>query len=277
MNYTELFNVKPFLYFVFPVVNYCNLHCEWCSTLNHIPIRRDSPYPTRRNKWEISLDTIRLFCERFKDHGIDNMHRLTGAEPTCMPIKKLEAVIDTFKSYNRKLWMITNGYNLMGLSKEHINKFSGLTLDDHGINHSHIKTCKKYLDHFYNGHVQVLVQETHWNLVEAMNHPSNKGKHCQSMMRTPAVIDSIIYPCGNLFNIEQINKDTRIRRELLDAQWTLENPKILQVLKNWRKTMPRYVLNQCLNSCWRPNWRVGKSVKITLKTNDIISKAIEET
>jgi len=273
MNFTELFRVKPdFTCFIFPVVNYCNLHCEWCSTLSHIPIRKDSPYPTRRSKWEASTKKIRLFCECFKSHGEDDIHRLTGAEPTCMPVKKLEAIIDVFKSYDRRLWMITNGYNLMGLSREYINKFSGLTLDDHGINHDHINACRKYLDRFYKGYVEVIVEEKHWNLVEAMRHPSNKGKHCQAMMRTPAVVDSIIYPCGNLFNIGQINRDIRIREELLKAGWTLENPKIIQKLRNWKQTIPRYVLDQCLNSSWRPNWKVGESVNITLKPNDVISK-----
>ena len=270
MNFKELFKTRPFLYFIFPLTNQCNLHCEWCSTLNHIPISPTSPHPYRRQPWEASIKDIELFCKRFKGYGESNVHRLTGSEATMVSIGKLKAVIDTFERYNRKTTMITNGYNLLGIGEEHINKLQEITLDDHGINHKHIERCAKYLHGFYMGNVKVLRHSVHWNLEDAMKHPSNKGRDCRSMMKTPMLVKDIIYPCCNMFPIEQIRKDPRITKELVDANWTLGNASIVETLRNWRETLPPYIISQCLNNCWRPNMKVGRYKKITLKPHDVI-------
>ena len=188
-----------------------------------------------------------------------------------VPVDKLRAIIDVFTEYNRKLWMITNGYNLLKVSEEYLNKFQGITLDDHGINQKHVEKCVNYLNGFYRGTVKVLHHHVHWDLEEAMRHPSNRGKTCRSTMRDPMVARSVIYPCCNILNIERTRKDPRITRELVDAGWTLNNPSVVNALRNWRTTLPPYIKEQCLYNCWRPNLKVGRQTKITLKPYDVIA------
>ena len=69
---------------------------------------------------------------------------------------------------------------------------------------------------------------------------------------------------------------TRVRDELEQAGWTIQNEDIINTLKNWKITVPQYVLNQCLNHCWAPNHDiVGTSVSITKKKIDKIAKCSE--
>jgi hypothetical protein len=230
-----------------------------------------SPHPYRREKWETPPTDIGQFCKVFKGYGEVNIHRLTGSEVTMTPIPKLRKIINIFRKHGRKLSLITNGYNLLGLGKEHINKVGGIILDDHGINRKHVERCVKYLRQFYGGDVKVLRQYVHWDLDAAMNHPSNKGKDCRSMMRSPMLVKSIVYPCCNMYPIEQIRRDPQITHELVDAGWTLNSPSLVKTLRNWRKTLPSYIRKQCLYNCWRPNMKVGRSMDITLKPHDVIA------
>jgi len=187
-----------------------------------------------------------------------------------LPIDKLEAIIDVFMEYNRKLWMITNGYNLLGMSEKYLNVLQGITLDDHGINQEHITKCVEYLNGFYKGHIRVLHHHAHWNLEVAMRHQSNKGKTCRSRMKDPMIVRGVVYPCCNMFPIEQIRKDAEITDKLVNAGWTLTNSSLVEILRDWRITLPPYIINQCLYNCWRPNMKIGEQRKITLKPHDII-------
>jgi len=188
-----------------------------------------------------------------------------------LPVDRLTAIIHVFAEYGRKMMMITNGYNLLGLDIEHLNKIQGVVLDDHGINHDHIEKCRRYLKKVYGGTVKTLYHPVHWNLEDAMKHPSNRGRQCRSMIRTPMVVKKVVYPCCNMYPIEQMRRDPQITSSLVEAGWTLDNPQVVETLRRWRKTLPQYVREQCLNHSWRPNMKVGRSVEITLKPHDRIS------
>ena len=69
------------------------------------------------------------------------------------------------------------------------------------------------------------------------------------------------------------NNNTEIKDELFKAGWTIHNPKLVNTLRNWRETIPDYVIDQCENNCWRPHLDVGQgTTRITLKKNDVIKK-----
>lgn len=263
--------------FVFRVNNYCNLHCEYCSTLSHIPFSPISDYPDRKEKWEMPLDTVERFCEVFRGIGEKTTYvRLLGGEVTALPIEKVEEIIDILYNNNRKMWLLTNGFNLLGISKKHINKIQYITLDDHGINHKHVSTCLNYLKGFYTGKAYRMVVKTHYNLETAIKHPSNQGLACKPLKNF--VVDltfyrSAIYPCCNGPGIEAYNKTTILNEALIDAGWTLHNSDVLNTLNNWRKTLPTTFMEMCLNHCWKPHWRIDAKTAITLKSNDVIVHA----
>ena len=122
MNYKQLFGIGRKHAFIFALSNYCNLHCEKCSGTFNFPIDPDSPHVHRRTKWDMPVSDVELFCELFKGYGETDRHRLTGGEPTALPMEHLEEIIEVFSSYNRLISIITNGYNLMGISRDTINK-----------------------------------------------------------------------------------------------------------------------------------------------------------
>lgn len=266
--------IKEFVLFV---NNYCNLHCELCTALCNLPFSKDSKWLDRRSKWEVNLDEVSLFCERFK--GVDE-HKsliLTGGEVTALPTKKLKDLIDILHRYNRKTVLLTNGFNVLGIGKPHLNKISQITLNDHGINHGHIMKCKKYLKTFYKGHIRHSFQKDHWDLDATRKLKRNIGVMChhRNTMRSRVEIiirNYVVYPCCALTGIETYNNDMKMSEELRKAGWTLKNPDLLETIRNFKETIPDYVKDQCLNHCWWPHKRVLPKVRITRNRNDVIRK-----
>lgn len=271
----NLLGIKGFIYFVIEASNYCNLHCEYCSNMCDVPLNPKNKNIFRRRKWDISIDDLVLFCERFKGIGENNLHCITGGEITVIPVEKIEQIIDVLSSYKRIIKILTNGFNLMGISKETINKVDTIDLGDHGINHKLIDECKKHLRSFYKGSFGVVSSEVHYDLEAARHHPINKVKQCNFMMRTLSLYGSTIYPCCAIPYVMVFNNNTLIRDELVKAGWTINNENIINTLRNWRETLPKYVIDQCKNNCWHPNYAIGGKTKITLKPNDIIKKEIK--
>ena len=272
MRYDKLFGVKKIHSFIFGLNNYCNLHCEYCSGMFNLSMNPNSPYPDRQRKWEIPIGDVELFCDRFRGIGESNNHRLTGGEPTALPAEKFEEIVEIFTSNDRRVTLITNGYDLMGISKGCLNKIGTIFLNDHGINHDHIESCIRYLKPFYKGAIKREVNTYHYNLWEAMKHPVNKNKKCGMWMRLPTLLQGVIYPCCNMPLIGRVDRNPRIREEFIKAGWVLTNPKVVRVLRNWRKTVPRYAVDQCLNNCWQPKPQVGGRFDITSKPNDVIKR-----
>lgn len=269
-GFAELFGVDYFMRFLINVNNYCNLHCEHCSSLCDKSMLPESPYPFRREIYDMPLEEITDFCNAFKNIGKRDLHRITGGEPTAMPTKHLEDIIDEFYRNKRRTWLLTNGFNLMDLSEESINKLDKITLDDHGINHEHLEDCLNFLRGFYKGDVHWIDFSIHYNLEEARANLDNMGCDCNLIMRTPVLYKRVIYPCCNTHYLESWDKNTRITESLKEAGWTLDNPNVLDALREWRTTLPKYVIKQCLNRCWQPNINLGTPVRITLKSNDVI-------
>lgn len=276
MRFEELLGVEKYSWFIFRCTNRCNLSCELCQTLDNQPIGSDSPYRNRRAPWEVSVEDLEKFCEVFEgigDNG-DNLHRITGGEPTTLPTDKLEEIIDVFHSHNRSLSLITNGYNIMGLDKAYINKIDLLVLDNHGINQSHINDCARFLKGFYKGKLKRVKVLYHYDCTKAKNDPRNIGK-CSggcSIPKAPALFEKVIYPCPAFEFIEELDGHTKITDSLKEAGWTLDNPEILETMRNWRNSIPQYALDQCMYNCWYPNIGLGGKHRITLKPNDIIKK-----
>lgn len=251
--------------FMFRVNNYCNLHCELCSAF---PDGQIEP------KWELPLNDVKLFCERLGEFGRTGRHVLTGGEPTALPIEHFEGIIEILKNNDRNVGVLTNGYNLMGVSKRCLQKIDEILFDDHGINADHVHDCIEYLKTFYKGNIRKKTRRYHWDFEKQRQHPSNKGKRCNYLITTMLLYkNGVLYPCCTLSAIGGYNRNTIISEELTKAGWNLCNPDLVEVIKDYRKTIPKYVSDQCLNHCWHPNCTERRNkVKITLKQNDVIKK-----
>lgn len=264
------------LYFSFKTNNYCNLHCEYCSNMCDVPINPKNENIFRRERLELSLDDMVLFCERFKGVEEKTLNRLIGAEPTAMPIDKLEEMIECLYTYKRRIALTTNGFNFLGLSENTINKIDRIIFADHVINHELVDECKQYLKPFYKGKIGVVRVDVHYDLEAARHHPMNKGKMCNFMMENPVLWGSTIYPCCALPFVMVFNNNTLIRDELVKAGWTINNEDVVNIFRNWRETLPKYVIDQCKNYCWQPNYTAGGGgTRITLKPHDVIKKMIK--
>jgi hypothetical protein len=68
------------------------------------------------------------------------------------------------------------------------------------------------------------------------------------------------------------NNDKKMEEELTKAGWYLDNPNIINTVKNWKNTLPKYIHQQCRDGCWWPHKQILGKVKITLKPNDVIKK-----
>jgi len=189
-----------------------------------------------------------------------------------MSLDKLEEIIETFYSYGRKrISLLTNGYNIMGMEPKWLNKIEVINLDDHGINHEHIIKCYEYLKKAYKGKVQILEVLKHWNWDEARKHPRNiLIKPCKAMMRSPSPYRGVIYPCCMSMHTDGMRKDMKGINALRSVGWTFHNPNVAETLRNWRTTLPKYILEKCLADCPRPYDDICRGKLITLKDNDVI-------
>jgi len=274
MEMDEFLGVRDFAFFGIKTNNYCNLHCEHCSNLCHIPINRNHENIWRRGKYEISIEDLTAFCERFKGIGESSQHIILGGETTMMPVDKVEGIIGVLDNYNRKIVMQTTGYNLMGIDKKSLNKISEIRLADHSINSDHIKNCRGYLGSFYKGKLVVKYIKIHYDLDVAMGHIKNVGKVCNRWMRSLTLWGSVLYPCCPLPLLMMKNNDKRMQEELTLAGWSVHSNEFMETVKNWRNTIPPYIIEQCKNVCWFPHFRVGQgATKITLKKYDVIKKS----
>lgn len=253
--------------------NYCNLHCEWCSFMCHQPFSKDSSIISHREKWDMPESEARLFCERFKGHYEESVHKLLGGETTAMPPEKLYAIIDVFNEYGRSLKLLSNGFNIMGLSKDYLKKLDYIELNDHGINHDHVAECFKYLKTFYKGKLIRRQQSEHYDLGKAQE-TCFPGAPCNSIMNPPVLCRGVIYPCCIHPGVELWSNNWGMSNSLKQAGWSLENPDVADVLKRWKQTIPDYVIESCNSRCW-----VSRRIKnrppmhpITLKKNDVVRK-----
>ena len=253
--------------------NYCNLHCEWCSFLGHVPFSKDSEVISHREKWDMPASEARLFCERFEGHYVNSVHKLLGGETTAMPPEKLYAIIDVFREHGRTLKLLSNGFNILGLDKDYLNKLDFIELNDHGINHDHLVECFRYLKTFYKGKLFRRRQDAHYDLGYAREH-CKPGFPCNSFMNPPVLCRGVMYPCCTHPGVELWNNNWEMSDSLKKAGWGLDNPNVANALKNWKNTTPKYVVDQCSYNCWVPRrLSVRVSLKpITLKPNDVIKK-----
>lgn len=273
MRFNQIFSSR-FAIAHFQVTNHCNLHCENCGAMSHLGIRKDSPCIWMRRLWEMEPSTAMLFCERFHGVGEADWHNLTGGEPTAMKLSHLEALIDVFHHYGRALTIRTNAYGLRCLPEEYVQKFARIWLDDHDINAGVVQETLIWLRTFYKGVARHQHIPSHHDWVAAWNAGKvHRTQPCGQWFRYLLVNPrGIVYPCCGMPGIVAIANEERIEAELRKAGWCLENRNLVETLKNWRKTVPSYIMETCLQRCYYPEYKRFPAARITLKENDVLRR-----
>lgn len=271
MLFRDLLQLKHFDYFIIYATNACNLHCEKCAAFCDTPIGPDNPYEMRQTRYEIPVKDVELLCQRLKGYGEQEYTRLTGGEPTTIQPDKFIEIIEVLHSYGRRLWLITNGYGILSLPKTTLRKISRYTIDNHGINSTHVNTVRKHLKKIGVKAIRVLNNTSHRDCLLASQNKLS-GTDCGTFMTTPILYKRVIYPCCSTPFIESYMKTDEATRKLRRMNWTLDNHYLVNSMADWRGTLPPIVYDLCHNHCWRPHFKHFPAIPITLKPNDVIAR-----
>lgn len=271
MTFAELLGINKMALLAIDTTNFCNIHCESCLKMSNIPINPNNDNVFRRKVKLIDIDDVVLFCERFKGIGESDQHQMSGGEPTSLPSELFNQIVYTLNSYNRNINLTTNGFALLDIKQNVLNKIHTIVLDDHGINSEHIRNCESYLSTFFKGTVRTLHNYEHFDTSEIMRgRQGTNGRKCGMWLTQPSISGKIIYPCCLLNCIKFANNSHKIADELEASGWTIDNKDVVETIKNHTTTLPKYVIDQCENNCWHPG--PPPKIKITSKPNDIIKR-----
>lgn len=234
--------------------NICNIHCNHCDHDAHLPFSKDGDLLYRRKALVADVADIEAFCRLMSGVGEEDVHLLTGGEITALPISTLIDYIEVFSSYNRKVGMRTNGYNVRGIPPEKLNLLDCIYLNSHGINDEAIKASQTYLDENYHGLVIPEANFLHRNLRSVIRHGEGtieQALSCNHMLATLTFLPPVILPCCNTWALMNALNSDSMMTALIDAGWTVRNPDLKATLKNWRQTLPpEFLKNFCADSCY---------------------------
>ena len=214
--------------------------------------------PFRDKKWEANPSSLRLLLKHLSIPEL----RLCGGEPTAMPLQKLERMIEDCWLNHTPVSLITNGYGVMKMTPEVLQKLKYIILDDHGVNHNHVEDCCVFCKNL-GIEAGILKRYKHDNIWAAAQHPENKGKSCDCWLRLPVVYDGVIYPCCTMPYHNYGRRDTWYA--LKEAGWSIWNPNLREILDDI-EDIPKLVIKSCLYECYGPNSNLGGIVDVTHQT-----------
>lgn len=280
MMYKELLAISGIRRISIKVTNQCNLSCNHCSNSTWKPIDENSENVFRRKIDEMSVADIELFCERFKGIGHKEIHGFTSAEPTTLAPEKLGEMIEILYNDDRIVELDTNGFGLMCMDPKHLNLIKKIAIDDHGTNHSHVADCYVWLKKNYKGEVHYHTTPWHYDLQQAMDNKCNTPeiqKACSTFLTEMTLRGRVIYPCVNVYNVSVWMNKPQLRDDMIKAGWTLDNPNIVQAIKNWRESIPAYSHELCQKHCWYPQFKISDKIPIRLHPTDKLAKDCEKS
>jgi len=230
------------------VTTRCNLNCYSCAALGMNP---------RPEPWDASLHNIQLFLSRMQDVFPEGSYvLLTGGEPTLY--QYLESTVDLIHNYRFKASILTN---CAVLHHRTFSKLDYLILDYHKINEDKYTKVKKFLD-ANNIKYESRMKHYHQDIPYAMENNITKGARCSNWMKPITLYKGVVYPCCNAMCAEWWNNTSNIREDLDSAGWEVYNPKLAEVVKKWRYTLPDSFYRFCTLNCWKDAKR-AKWVEIT--------------
>ncbi len=277
MNHHELMGNTSIEQIVLKLHNMCNLNCEHCTNKCHIPIDNQSKFACRREERIITIEEIDRYIDLFKGHLNDDIHLLSGGEPTFLVEPKLiETIMDKLIATGKhRIGIRSNGYNLLEIDEKHLKMFDLIYLDDHNVNSEVIDEIYPVLKKI-RGDKPIVVERVHghYNLRELMNNPIGKGTRCYMWKRVLLLEYDVLWPCCGLPSIINELNMPEVRQEMIDAGWSLHNDDVIATLKKGH--LPRSVSELCLNQCWFPAaWTKQPTVPITAKKGTYLTPTVQ--
>ncbi len=252
--FQDLFKIHKTVEVRINVTNICNLHCDYCDNGCNTPFSKNSYKVFRRKPYIIQSEEITKFCHVHKGVGEQNIHILQGGEITLLPLNIIVQYIEIFRSFRRKVGLRTNGYNVCRIPIDNLNQLECIYLNSHGTNQMAIDLCYNYLTKHYLGKVIIEQSFYHRDLDSLVNNGKGtieQGKKCSYLLATLTSIPPVIYPCCNSWALMNALNSSIMRDALVDAGWTLDNPKLIETLIHWRQTLPRIFYEVfCADSCY---------------------------
>jgi len=254
ISFQKLFGISHTVVVRINVTNICNLHCDYCDNGCHIPFSKDSSKLFRRIPFLVQPEEIEKFCHVLAGVGEQNIHLLQGGEITMLPMNMIVRFIKIFHAFGRRVGLRTNGYHVVGIPIDILNRLECIYLNSHGTNQEAIHRCQDYLTQHYVGKVIIEQNFYHRNLDSLVNHGKGtieQGIKCDHLLATLTSIPPVIYPCCNSWALMNALNSCRMRDVFIEAGWTLNNPRLKDTLNHWHQTLPRLFFEAfCADSCY---------------------------
>lgn len=202
---------------------------------------------------ETKLTDITKFLEHMKTFKPGSTVMVTGGEPTMSP--HLGAVAKMIRDNGFKSAMLTNCYKLIPLKW-----FDYIILDYHGVNKGEFELWKAALKESRRWW-DMSPKHMHQDIPYAMKDNITKGARCSNWLTNYTLWQDVVYPCCNMMCVEWWHDTEEATMVLREAGWTVDNPNLVETIKNWRGTLPAEVYRLCMLKCWKDSTR-AKWVKI---------------
>jgi hypothetical protein len=253
-SFRQFFDISHDVTVRINATNVCNIHCTHCDNDAHLPFSKNGELIYRRKPLVADVSDIEVFCRLMDRVGLDDPHLLTGGEITALPIGTLVDYIGVLHRYGRIVGMRTNGYNVRGLPLDKLNLLDRIHLNSHGVNEEAIEEVRVYLREHYRG--RVILEQTleHRDLKSIVRHGEGtieQALSCNHLMATLTLLPPVVLPCCNTWALMNSLNSNAMMVALIEAGWTVHNPKLKETLKNWRQTLPSEFLQSfCADSCY---------------------------
>lgn len=226
------------------VNNFCNLNCFSCASLCDKPFNN----PWRDEPRTIDPDEVKIALKQILKYDSFQVVTLTGGEPTATPLSILKRITTIIRIEGLKVCIYTNAYRIKELDPTF---FDYIVLDDHGTNSEDVRAAIEYFKEMRYKDYFVIETKYHRDYDLAFKKPhTSPGVHCWGWLQ-PTIWLDVVYPCCHMGQMEGWSNDTVLRDSLRKAGWTIRNPELAEVMRDWRKTIPAEVIKRCLFSCWK--------------------------
>ena len=227
--------------------NSCNIDppCYSCSA------KCDTPWGSNPFRWEphiTPLRSIEKFLDLIKGYRPKHWIRLSGGETTLCGPDYIESICEISHQHGRNISLLTNGARMLECDPHW---FEFIHLDEHIVNTGLIKEIRKYFKEVGFKRYMVWVTKEHRNLELQRTNHITEGLRCAAHMEAITLWRDTVYPCCVLPFLDGWNGDTKVRDSMNASGWTLNNPNLVETMKNWINTLQADAVFACHTQCWK--------------------------
>jgi len=227
--------------------NSCNIDppCYSCSA------KCDTPWGSNPFRWEphtTPIASIEKFLDLIDGYRPRYWTRLSGGETTLCGPDYIEEVCELSHQHGRPISLLTNGARMLDCDPHW---FEFIHLDEHIVNSGLIAEVRKYFKDVGFSRYQVWVTKEHRDLDLQRKDHITEGLLCSANMEAITLWRDTVSPCCVLPFLDGWNNNTLVRESLRAAGWSLDNPNLIETMKDWRNTLPAEAVYACQTKCWK--------------------------